>query len=200
VAAAPSKYKISLPDTVYVGCSYNLLDYYSCTPEAIPELIFGSAKLSSKRAEIIENELGVFLLPLEKGSFTLTIKSYNGKNSYKTVKAVEPDASLFAPEIVSSVRRDAQLADYSGLWKINCVSSMGVSFPPEMAALGSASLRVDAAEAGLWLMRTMITGNCRVENGELLLSAEEDTLVFRLHENGMLSMVLNEAATLWFAR
>ena len=87
VEAAPSKYQLTLPGKLKVGQTYNLLDYYVSSPASDPHLIFGSAAVNNDKAKIVVNDDGVYLTVVKEGSFSLTVKSYNGKTVKRTFRA-----------------------------------------------------------------------------------------------------------------
>jgi len=87
VKAAPGKYQITLPGKLEVGRTYNLLDYYASSPASDPHLTFGSASVNNDKARIVVNDDGVFLTVVKEGSFSLTVRSYNGKTVKKTFRA-----------------------------------------------------------------------------------------------------------------
>ncbi len=200
VANAPKKYTIALPNELTVGYMYNLMDYYRTTPETNPYLTFGSAKVSNSRAVIVENELGVFLVPVKAGTFDLTVKSYNGKSVRKRLKAVETDLPI-EPEIVSPVRVDAKIQDYYGDWAIKGVCSEGMTIPPEMLGLQGTAIHVAPVESAFRLGGVEFSVDARAVEGTLLLTDPEGSeLACQLHENGMVSMRMAEDVVMWFER
>ena len=201
VGDAPRRCYLDLPGTLTVGYLYNISNYFRTSPQTDPWMTIDSVTISNDRAVVLENEIGLYLLPVEEGSFTVTVKSYNGKSVKKTVKAKLPDQD-YAPEISSPARTDAQLADYLGNWSIYGVCNEGLTFPPEMFALQDSSVTVyeDWAEIALSGMHVGLMH--RLDGGALLLldEAGQEELPCQLHENGMLSMPLEEDAMLWFRR
>ena len=201
VGTAPSKCYLDLPGTLNVGFLYNLLDNFRTSPQTDPWMSFASAVVSNKRAVILENEAGVFLMPLEEGSFTVTVKTYNGKSVRKSFKAVAFDQPI-ASVITSPVRTNVQLADYLGSWILSGVCSEGMTFPPEMFALQDSSLIVYDSWTEMVIFGGRVGTPHRLEGGALLLvdEAGEDQLRCTLHENGMLSRPLEGDMALWYRR
>ena len=201
VGSAPSACYLDLPGTLYVGYLYNLPNYFRTSPETNPWLTLDSATVSNDCAVILENETGLYLMPLEVGSFTVTVKSYNGRTVRKSFKAAESGQTI-VPEISSPVRADAQLSEYSGSWKLTGVCTEGMTFPPEMFDLGNSSIIVHDDWTEVSFNGNQSYTYHRLDEGALLLLDEtgEEALRCRLHENGMLSLPLAEDVVLWYQR
>ena len=201
VGDAPRRCYLDLPGTLTVGYLYNISNYFRTSPQTDPWMTIDSVTISNDRAVVLENEIGLYLLPVEEGSFTVTVKSYNGKSVKKTVKAKLPDQD-YAPEISSPARTDAQLADYLASWSIYGVCNDGMTFPPEMFALQDSSVIVYEDWTEIVLSGMHVGVMHQLEDGALLLLDEEgeEGMRCQLHENGMLSLLLEVDATLWFRR
>ncbi len=200
VHAAPKKFSLTLPDAVEIGAIYKLCDYVSATPAVDNQnLILSSASVSNDKAMIIENDLGIFLLPLENGTFTLKVKTFSGKTLSKKLNAVKPEEPLL-PDAASPARTDVSLADFLGYWKLESVSFAGVSFPPQAAGLGSWHVDVKEGSASAYMENEYIPGTPSVEDGMLALKILGGTLHYSLHENGRLSFLLDEDVCLWFSK
>ena len=200
VEAAPNKYILSLPSSLNVGYMYSITDYFSTTPAFDPYAMIQSVSVNNQCAEIIDTGMGYLLVPLEKGSFTLTIKTINGKSVKKSLKAVEA-ALPELPAITSPLRTDAEFADFAGDWKIHCISSYGVFLSAEAFSLQNTSLNVSGSSAKFSFMGA--TSNLRAGevDGVLILSETAGGMMFAgLHENGMLSLPFSEELTRWFSK
>ncbi|MDO5322527.1 MAG: leucine-rich repeat protein [Clostridia bacterium] len=201
VAAAPSRCYLDLPGTLNVGYLYNLPNHFRTSPETDPWLSFDSAKVSNDCAVILENAGSVYLMPVKAGSFSVTVKSYNGKSVKKTFKAVEKDLPI-EPEIVSPVRTDAQRADYLGSWELTGVCTDGMTLPPEMLDLQGGAITVGDIKLEMLLDGQRMELDYRIKSGQLVMEDPyaKELLRCTLHENGMLSLPLEEDVTLWYRR
>ena len=201
VGSAPSRCYLDLPGTLNVGYLYNLPNHFRTSPETDPWLSFDSAKVSNDCAVILENAGSVYLMPVKAGSFSVTVKSYNGKSVKKTFKAVEKDLPI-EPEIVSPARTDAQRADYLGSWELTGVCTDGMTLPPEMFDLQGGAITVGDIKLEMLLDGQRMELDYRIKSGQLVMEDPyaKELLRCTLHENGMLSLPLEEDVTLWYRR
>ncbi|MGN0184037.1 MAG: leucine-rich repeat protein [Aristaeellaceae bacterium] len=201
VAAAPSKCYLDLPGTLNVGYLYNLPNHFRTSPETDPWLSFDSAKVSNDCAVILENAGSVYLMPVKAGSFSVTVKSYNGKSVKKTFKAVEKDPPI-EPEIISPARTDAQRPDYLGSWELTGICTDGMTLPPEMFDLQGGAITVGDIKLEMLLDGQRMELDYRIKSGQLVMEDPyaKELLRCTLHENGMLSLPLEEDVTLWYRR
>ena len=202
VIKKPTKFKLSLPSQLQLGYTYNLLDYFSSTPALDPALLIDSVKLSSDKAILLENETGIYLIAVEKGSFTLTVKTFSGKSVKAKLKVVEAQRPV-APEISSPELGDAVLTDFTGAWRLESINSMGVAFPPEAFQMGSWSLEIYGDGEFLLMAEGYPGGGTyRMENGALAFKLNEGGAQGRcaLHENGMISLSFGDEIVYWFGR
>ena len=199
VVAAPSKFKLDLPDTLQLGNSYNLLNHFSSNPAMDPALLIDSVKLSNDRAMLLENELGIFLIPMETGNITLTLKTCTGRSLRVKLK-IEDTQNPILPAIQSPMRMNASQKDFIGNWKLECVNSAGIAFSPEAIGIGEWEIGVTDLYWTPVIDGYAVSGTYHIEEGVLISYLQGSYFYSTMHENGMLRLLIADGVEMWFSR
>ena len=202
VEPAPKKYVLDLPMPLHTGRLYKLLDYFSSTPSYDPMLLVKSISINNDRALLSKEADGWYLLPVEAGSITLTIKTLN--SSMRVKATIVPGADPGLPDISSPVDPSAVFSDYTGTWKLVCLGSIsdGQAISPEMMGVNPYIINVHQGTADIISDDNSLYGFPAYMDGHtLILDTIGNKIPAQLHQNGYLTLPQEtEGVHLWFEK
>jgi len=92
VLAGPTGISINLPSKLEYGYQYNLDYFVRLSPAGVSRQHIKSIKINSRKYAVwntLRDDGQYWLAPIQKGSVTITVETWNGKKATKTVKTVD---------------------------------------------------------------------------------------------------------------